>query len=104
MATLRAAPTQPGTPWCLKKEGPVSKGEMEPPTPTPSTKRGSCIEKTSTLTKRKAADSESNAQNCSASPKQFGAKLNRNGEGAVDGQRQGHTMSRQLTREARKSF
>ena len=45
MATLRAAPTQPGTPWCLKKEGPVSKGEMEPPTPTPSTKRGSCIEK-----------------------------------------------------------
>ena len=45
MATLRAAPTQPGTPWCLKKEGPEKKGEMEPPTPTPSTKRGSCIEK-----------------------------------------------------------
>ena len=31
MATLRAAPTQPGTPWCLKKEGPANKGEMEPP-------------------------------------------------------------------------
>ena len=46
MATLRAAPTQPGSPWCLKKEGPVNKDEMEPPTPTtPSTKRSSCIEK-----------------------------------------------------------
>ena len=42
--------------------------------------------------------------NCSASPEQFGAKLDRNGEGAVDDQRQGHTMSRQLTRQARKSF
>ena len=40
MATLRAAPTQPGSPWCLKKEGPANKGEMETPTPiTPSTKR-----------------------------------------------------------------
>ena len=46
MATLRAAPTQPGSPWCLKKEGPANKGEMEPPTPTtPSTKRSSCIKK-----------------------------------------------------------
>ena len=46
MATLRAAPTQPGTPWCLKKEQPEKKGEMEPPTPTtPSTKCSSCIEK-----------------------------------------------------------
>ena len=43
-------------------------------------------------------------KNCSVSPEQFGAKLDRNGEGAVDDQRQGHTMSRQLTREARKSF
>ena len=46
MATLGAAPTQPGSPWCLKKEEPVNKDEMEPPTPTtPSTKRSSCIEK-----------------------------------------------------------
>ena len=50
MATLRAAPTQPGSPWCLKKEGPVNKDEMEPPTPTtPSTKRSSCIEKQTPL-------------------------------------------------------
>ena len=52
----------------------------------------------------KAADSESNAKNCSASPEQFGAKLDRNVEGAGDNQRQGHTKSSQLTREARKSF
>ena len=52
----------------------------------------------------KAADSESNAKNCSASPEQFGAKLDRNVEGAGNNQRQGQTMSSQLTREARKSF
>ena len=52
----------------------------------------------------KAADSESNAKNCSASPEQFGAKLDRNVEGAADNQWQGHTMSSQLTRCARKSF
>ena len=32
MATLRAAPTQPEFPWCLK-EGPLNRGEIEPPTP-----------------------------------------------------------------------
>ena len=46
MATLRAAPTQLGSPWCFKKEGPANRSEMEPPTPTtPSTKRSSCIKK-----------------------------------------------------------
>ena len=104
MATLRAAPTQPGSPWCLKKEGPANKGEMEPPTPTtPSTKRSSCIEKQAHLPNERQLTVTVTVAD-SASPKQFGAKLNRNGEGAVDGQRQGHTMSRQLTREARKSF
>ena len=43
-------------------------------------------------------------KNCSASPEQFSAKLDRNVEGAVDNQWQRHTMSSQLTREARKSF
>ena len=105
MATLRAAPTQPGTPWCLKKEGPVSKGEMEPPTPTtPSTKRSSCIEKQAHLPNERQLTVRATPKNCSVSPEQFGAKLDRNGEGAVDDQRQGHMMSRQLTREARKSF
>ena len=51
-----------------------------------------------------AADSASNTKNCSASPEQFGAKLDRNVEDAVDNQWQGHTMSSQLTRDARKSF
>ena len=105
MATLRAAPTQPESPWCLQKEGPANRGEMEPPTPTtPSTKRSSCIEKQTHTYQMNAADSESNTKNCSASPEQFGAKLNRNVEGAVDNQWQGHTMSSQLTRDARKSF
>ena len=46
MATLRAAPTQLGSPWCFKKEGPANRSEMEPPTPTtPRTKRSSCIKK-----------------------------------------------------------
>ena len=105
MATLRAAPTQPGTPWCLKKEGPANKGEMEPPTPTtPSTKHSSCIEKQTHLPNERQLTVRATPKNCSASPEQFGAKLDRNGEGAVDDQRQGHMMSRQLTREARKSF
>ena len=52
----------------------------------------------------KAADRESNAKNCSASPEQFGAKLDRNVEGAVDNLWQGHTTSSQLTGDARKSF
>ena len=51
-----------------------------------------------------AADSESNTKNCSASPEQFGAKLDPNVEGAVDNQWQGHTMSSQLNRDAHKSF
>ena len=39
MATLRAAPTQPKSPRCLKKEGTAKRGEMEPLTSTtPSTK------------------------------------------------------------------
>ena len=39
MATLRVAPTQPKSPWCLKKEGTAKRGEMEPLTSTtPSTK------------------------------------------------------------------
>ena len=47
MPTLPAAPTQPESPWCLKKEGPANRGEMEPLTSTtPSTMRSSCIEKT----------------------------------------------------------
>ena len=105
MATLRAGPTQPGTPWCLKKEGPANKGEMEPPTPTtPSTKCSSCIEKQAHLPNERQLTVRATPTNCSASPEQFGAKLDRNGEGAVDDQWQGHTMSRQLTREARKSF
>ena len=105
MATLRTAPTQPETPWCLKKEGPANKGEMEPPTPTtPSTKCSSCIEKQAHLPNERQLTVRATPTNCSVSPEQFGAKLNRNGEGAVDDQRQGHTMSCQLTREARKSF
>ena len=48
----------------------------------------------------KAADRK---KNCSASPEQFGAKLDRNVEGAVDNQWQGHTTSSQLTGDARKS-
>ena len=62
MATLRAVPTQPGTTWCLKKEGPGNKDEMEPPTPTtPSTKCSSCIEK--------QAHSESNARKLQYKPR-----------------------------------
>ena len=39
MATLRAAPTQPKSPRCLKKEGTAKRGEMESLTSTtPSTK------------------------------------------------------------------
>ena len=51
-----------------------------------------------------AADSESNTKNCSASPEQFGAKLDCNVEGVVDNQWQGQTMSSQLTRDACESF
>ena len=35
MATLQAAPTQPKSPRCLKKEGTAKRGEMEPLTSTP---------------------------------------------------------------------
>ena len=91
--------------WCLKKEGPANRGEMEPLTPTtPSTKHSSCIEKQTHTYQMNAADSESNTKNCSASPEQFGAKLDCNVEGAVDNKWQGHAMSSQLTRDACKSF
>ena len=76
MATLPVAPTQLESPWCLKKEGPANRGEMEPLTSTtPSTMRSSCIEKNrhTLMAQMTAADSESNAKNCSASPEQFGA-------------------------------
>ena len=54
MATLRTAPTQPETLWCLKKEGPANRGEMEPSTPTaPSTKLKQLRQTDNTLTKGK---------------------------------------------------
>ena len=62
MATLRAAPTQPGSPWCLKKEGPANKGEMEPPTPTTPKHQAQQLHRNKHTYQMKAADSESNAQ------------------------------------------
>ena len=67
MATLQAAPTQPKPPWCLKKQGPANRGEMEPPTPTiPSTKLQQLRQKEKKnrqhTHQRNAADSESNTK------------------------------------------
>ena len=51
MATLQVAPTQQKSPWCLEKEGPANRGEMEPP--TPSTKLQQLHKKQdNTITKR----------------------------------------------------
>ena len=86
MATLQAAPTQPESPWCLKKEEPANRGEMEPPTPTtPSTKLQQLRQKTRQHTyQRNAADSESDSINSSARPGQFGTQLGCNVKGTAD--------------------
>ena len=69
MATLRAAPTQPKSPQCLKKEGPAKRGEMEPLTPTTPQRPqapscSSCIKKKNRqhTYQQNAADSESNTK------------------------------------------
>ena len=74
MATLRVTPIQPESLWCLKMDGPVYRGEMEPPTPTtPSTKLQQLHEETRQHTyKRNAANSESDTINSSARPRQYG--------------------------------
>ena len=86
MATRRAAPTQPESPWCLKKDGPANGGESERPTPiTPSTKLQQLRQKTRQQTyQRNAADRESDTTNSSACPRQFGTQLACNVEGTAD--------------------
>ena len=87
MATLRVTPIQPESLWCLKMEGPVYRGEMEPPTPTtPSTKLQQLHEETRQHTyKRNAANSESDTINSSARPKTIRyTRLGCNVEGTAD--------------------
>ena len=85
MATLRAAPTQPEFPWCLK-EGPLNRGEIEPPTPAiPSIKLQQLCKTTIQHTyQRNAADSESDTINSSARPGQFGTQLVCNVKGTAN--------------------
>ena len=74
MATLRAAPTQPKSPRCLKKEGTAKRGEMEPLTSTtPSTKLQQLHKKkkTDTLTNRMQLTVRAIPKNRGASPGQF---------------------------------
>ena len=75
MATLRAAPTQPKSPRCLKKEGTAKRGEMEPLTSTtPSTKLQQLHKKKktdNTLTNGMQPTVRAMPKNRSASPGQF---------------------------------
>ena len=76
MATLRAAPTQPKSPRCLKKEGTAKRGEMEPLTSTtPSTKLQQLHKKKKNRQhtyQRNAADSKrATPKNHTVSPGQF---------------------------------
>ena len=75
MATLRAAPTQPKSPWCLKKEGTAKRGEMEPLTSTtPSTKLQQLHKKKktdNTLTNGMQLTVRAIPKNRGASPGQF---------------------------------
>ena len=75
MATLRAAPTQPKSPRCLKKEGTAKRGEMEPLTSTtPSTKLQQLHKKKkpdNTLTKGMQLTVRAIPKNRGASPGQF---------------------------------
>ena len=75
MATLRAAPTQPKSPRCLKKEGTAKRGEMEPLTSTtPSTKLQQLHKKKktdNTLTNGMQLTVRAIPKNRGASPGQF---------------------------------
>ena len=75
MATLRAAPTQPKSPRCLKKEGTAKRGEMEPLTSTtPSTKLQQLHKKKktdNTLTNGMQLTVRAIPKNHGASPGQF---------------------------------
>ena len=75
MATLRAAPTQPTSPRCLKKEGTAKRGEMEPLTSTtPSTKLQQLHQKKktdNTLTNGMQLTVRAIPKNRGASPGQF---------------------------------
>ena len=74
MATLQAAPTQPKSPRCLKKEGTAKRGEMEPLTSTtPSTKLQQLHKKKTdnTLTNRMQLTVRAIPKNHGASPGQF---------------------------------
>ena len=86
MATLWVAPTQTESPWCLKREEPANRGEMEPPTPrTPSTKLQQLRQNTRQYTyQRNVADSENDTINSSARPGQFGTQLGCNVKGTVN--------------------
>ena len=75
MATLRAAPTQPKSPRCLKKEGTAKRCEMEPLTSTtPSTKLQQLHKKKktdNTLTNGMQLTVRAIPKNRGASPGQF---------------------------------
>ena len=75
MATLRAAPTQPKSPRCLKKEGTAKRAEMEPLTSTtPSTKLQQLHKKKktdNTLTNGMQMTVRAIPKNRGASPGQF---------------------------------
>ena len=75
MATLQAAPTQPKSPRCLKKEGTAKRGEMEPLTSTtPSTKLQQLHKKKktdNTLTNGMQLTVRATPKNRTASPGQF---------------------------------
>ena len=75
MATLQAAPTQPKSPRCLKKEGTAKRGEMEPLTSTtPSTKLQQLHKKKktdNTLTNGMQLTVRAIPKNRGASPGQF---------------------------------
>ena len=102
MATLRAAPTQPESPWCLKRRGQGWNGTFDSNNPKHQVQQ--LHQRTDTDLPNECSWQWEEHQKCSASPEQVGAKLYCSGEGAMDNQGQGNTMSSQLTRDARESF